>query len=109
MRYTMDKDLDMLPEDLTHALYRTVQESVENILRHANAKNVKIGLSTEGNIVRLAIEDDGVGFSEMDLSHDKFGIRGMRERIEMLGGILSVVSKPGTGTNVVAEVERKDD
>jgi signal transduction histidine kinase len=109
IKFSMDKDLDMLPEDITHCLYRTAQESLENILRHANASTVSISLVSEENKVNLVIKDNGTGFQESDIQKEHFGIRGMRERVEMLGGELTIDSDPGSGTNVLVELVREND
>jgi signal transduction histidine kinase len=107
--FKMDKNLDMLPEDLTHALYRTAQESFENVLRHAGAKTVVVKLFSEGNRSVFTVKDDGIGFSDIEMGMENYGIRGMRERIEMLGGQLTIDSSPGKGTRVRAELEHRDD
>jgi len=107
--FSMDKDLDMLPEDITHCLYRTAQESLENILRHASASSVSISLLSEADKINLSIRDNGSGFDSSAIKKDLFGIRGMRERVEMLGGTLSIDSQPGSGTQVLVELEREND
>ena len=109
VNFSMDKDLDMLPEDITHCLYRTAQESLENILRHATASIVSISLLPDANTITLTIRDDGTGFDVSDIRKDHFGIRGMRERVEMLGGRLTIKSQSGSGTQVLVELEREND
>jgi signal transduction histidine kinase len=107
--FSIDKDLDMLPEDITHCLYRTAQESLENILRHATASAVSISLMPEANKITFSIKDNGTGFDSSEIRKDHFGIRGMRERVEMLGGELSIDSQPGSGTQVFVELVREND
>jgi signal transduction histidine kinase len=103
----LEKELDMLPESATHCLYRCAQESIENALRHANAKKVTIRLAGEGEQVALTITDDGAGFDPAEQSQDRLGLRGMRERVEMLGGHLSVASAKKQGTTVTVRLGRK--
>lgn len=100
--FQLDPDLDMLPEDFSHCLYRVAQEAVENILRHARAKNVTVKLFQYGKSVVLSIKDDGIGLNMDETDSLQMGIRGMRERVEMLSGNFLIGSKKGHGTEVKA-------
>ena len=88
------------------ALFRALQEGLSNVLRHAGARTVAIGLSVHSSGVRLVVRDDGRGVP--DTSHDRLeheghmGLAGMRERISALGG--SVRFGPGTETGAALEV-----
>jgi signal transduction histidine kinase len=104
--FHLDQQMDTLPEDLAHCLYRVTQEAAENILRHAGAEQVEVSLLSEGNSVILAIRDDGSGFDMNGLESRHLGVRGMRERVEMLGGELSVNSALNQGTEVKAVIDR---
>jgi signal transduction histidine kinase len=96
-------DARLAPE-LETVLYRVTQESLNNIGKHARASRVTVSLATENGGVRLRIHDDGVGFDPLaarELVGDgHFGLAGMRERVEMVGGRLVVDSVPGEGTTV---------
>ena len=85
-------------------LLRIVQESLNNIRKHADATQVKLTLSQAGDQVRLVMEDNGKGF---DAAHDQpnnhHGLRFMQERAELLGAELQVTSAPGKGTRVCAD------
>jgi signal transduction histidine kinase len=107
--FHLDKDLDMLPEDVTHCLYRCAQEAIENTLRHAKAKNVAVNLTAEDDNVVLTIHDDGMGFDPQLLGKEHLGIRGMRERVEILGGTLTIESTKGSGTEVRVTLKRNND
>lgn len=85
------------------ALYRVAQEAFTNIAKHAEAKHVWLTLAMLPGEVCLQIEDDGIGFDEAKTRHS-FGLRGMRERMEMLGGRVSITSSTGQGTTVCATV-----
>lgn len=76
-------------------IYRLVQEGITNAIRHGNAKGITISMNREKGGVRVNIQDDGVGFAELK---EGYGITGMRERIEKLGGSLELTSKPRSGT-----------
>jgi signal transduction histidine kinase len=107
--FHLEKELDMLPEDITHCLYRCVQEAVENTLRHANAKKVTVNLMAEGEEVVLSIRDDGKGFEPQEPGKEHLGIRGMRERVEMLGGTLTIESVKKLGTEIKVTLKRNHD
>jgi two-component system, NarL family, sensor histidine kinase DevS len=93
-----------LPPDVETALYRIVQESLTNVVKHARAGHVSIVLTQKDGSVSVVVEDDGVGFEPGRVRGDGIGLVGMRERIGLLGGRLTVESRPGAGTTFVAEV-----
>jgi signal transduction histidine kinase len=91
------------------ALFRIVQESLTNVVLHAQAHHVDILINRgRGNLVAV-IEDDGIGFIPSPPGmEDHLGLFGMRERVEMLGGKLTLESSPGKGTTVKVEVPCDD-
>jgi signal transduction histidine kinase len=93
-----------LAPELETVLYRVTQESLTNIGKHAHASRVTVSLASEQDGVRLRIQDDGVGFDPLAarglVADGHFGLAGMRERVEMVGGRLVVDSTPGEGTTV---------
>jgi signal transduction histidine kinase len=93
-----------LPADVETTLYRVVQESLTNIVKHANAHNVSVSLARRGSAVAAVIEDDGAGFDQRAVREDAVGLLGMRERLALLDGRLEVESRAGAGTTIVAEV-----
>jgi signal transduction histidine kinase len=97
-----------LEPDLETVLYRVTQETLNNIGKHAGASRVTVSLAAENGSVRLRINDDGVGFDPVAaarlLSEGHFGLAGMRERVEMVGGNISIDSAPGRGTSVAVEM-----
>jgi PAS domain S-box-containing protein len=89
-------------------LYRVIQEAITNIMRHSQAQNVGIVINHERNHIYVVIEDDGIGFDvQASLERGRLGLLGMRERVEMLGGTMTLESGPGTGTAVYLEVPDK--
>jgi signal transduction histidine kinase len=93
-----------LPGEAETALYRIVQEALTNVIKHANARTVSVVLTRKGEAVVVVIEDDGRGF-DLTANRDKgLGLVGMRERIALVGGRLSVESAPDRGTTVAVEV-----
>jgi signal transduction histidine kinase len=91
-----------LPSELETVLFRIVQETLTNIVRHAEASRVSILLTAKNGAVTAVVEDDGVGFDPLTVSG--LGLVGMRERVELVGGRLQIESGAGAGTTVVAEV-----
>ncbi len=88
-------------EDIILASYRTIQESLTNILRHARAKQVQIEVRLENGHLHASIRDDGCGFPLKSLTYcSGIGILGMRERAEMLRGRLDIDSSVGQGTRL---------
>jgi signal transduction histidine kinase len=96
-----------LPEQVEQHLLRISQEAVTNILKHAQAKHIWIKLHMEARKLYLRIKDDGRGFEQDGVFSSlagHFGIIGMRERAERLGGELRLASHPGEGTEVEISV-----
>lgn len=81
-------------------LLRIAHEALNNIERHADAKHVSVALSQANGCLTLRVADDGRGFNNADVNDDRFGLTGMRERAEMIGGRLQVTSTIGQGTAI---------
>jgi signal transduction histidine kinase len=100
-----------LAPDIETALYRVTQESLNNVSKHAGASRVTVSLAAENGSVRLLINDDGVGFDPAMaarlLSEGHFGLAGMRERVELVGGRFQIDSGPGQGTTVAVEMANR--
>jgi signal transduction histidine kinase len=95
---------ERLPEEVETALYRIVQESLTNVVKHARARRVSILLARKEGSVKAVIEDDGRGFDPAEQVGDGFGLVGMRERLALLGGRLEIESDADAGTTIAAEV-----
>ncbi len=110
IRLDVPDTLPELPPDVEQCVFRIAQESLENIVRHANANRVKLRLGIETNRLQMEISDDGVGvdLDELDL-HDKLGLQGMRERAAEIQGKFDVFSQPGQGMTIRFSVEAPDD
>jgi signal transduction histidine kinase len=89
--------------DQERLVYRLVQESLNNVVKHANASSVDLLVKEADGAIQIALGDDGDGFDTGGPTAGR-GLRGMRERIELLGGEIEVSSKPGEGTKVSARV-----
>ena len=95
-----------LSPDSEQELYRLVQEALNNVLKHAHAGRVGVRLGLGNGVATLEVVDNGVGFEASLQGTEGFGLRGMRERVERLGGSLRIDSSPGAGTRLYVEVPR---
>jgi signal transduction histidine kinase len=95
---------ERLPPETETVLYRLVQEALTNVVKHAGAESVSIVVARRGGGVSAVVEDDGRGYLPDEVREDALGLVGMRERLALLSGSLTVESTPGQGTALVAYV-----
>lgn len=98
---------DRLPEHIEVALYRIAQESLQNVVKHADASVARLRFTACDGIARLEVTDDGIGFEVGRTAGDGpggYGMRSMAERAELVGGRLAVRSRPGAGTTVTVTI-----
>ena len=89
--------------------YRTAQEALTNISKHARCDQVTIDLTDTGNVLTLEISDNGQGFSPSEQSKPKaFGLKGLHERAKSVGGWLDVSTSAGRGTSIILSVPLTD-
>lgn len=109
-KFTVDGDEDLLiPEDISICIYRTLQEAITNILKHAAASQGEVVLKLLDDKVILVVCDNGIGFAVPRrlgqlLDDDRFGLVGLRERLEILNGSLEIKSTQGSGTYICARI-----
>jgi signal transduction histidine kinase len=100
-------DSGPIPKNVAIALFRIVQEGLTNIVRHAEARRVRLQVTSDGTVYAFTLSDDGCGFDAKDpqfrWSH---GITGMRQRVRALGGRFDLESSPGGGTSLHVEVPK---
>jgi PAS domain S-box-containing protein len=96
-----------LSTDKEIALYFIAQEALNNILRHAKAKNIMVTLKQGRKNVILEIEDDGRGFDPKNLDRGGLGLPNMSERTSKIRGKLKILSRPGQGTRIIVTVPRE--
>jgi signal transduction histidine kinase len=94
---------ERLEPDLETGVYRIVQEALTNAVKHGNASRASVEVIEDASHISLTVRDDGSGF-DPTAHTEGFGLAGMRERVELLGGTISVISQPSQGTAVAVEV-----
>lgn len=103
------ENLDDFPPEVEQCFYRVAQEALENIARHAQAGSILVRLEHDPNRLSLLVADDGVGFDpSQSLEARQLGLKGMRERAELIGASLQIESQVGEGVKLrlSAEVDR---
>ncbi len=108
-----------LPTDVHVALYRIAQEAMNNIVKHAGARQVEVGLRCThvsagidrepAERVELEVKDDGRGFDPSSVAPDRLGLGIIRERAQAIGAQLQIISQPGQGTRIVVEWQTRSD
>ena len=93
-----------LPSKYEVALFRLIQESVQNALKHAEAKEIQVKLEICKEAITVTVRDDGKGFDKNQRRNDSFGLIGMKERVDLLEGQITIDSKKGTGTLVMIQI-----
>ena len=94
-----------LPVEVETNLLRIGQEAINNAVKHARANRIEVGLNFDTRKVQLSIRDDGRGFDPREqIADGHFGLLGMRERAEQIGGVLSIDSAPERGTQIAVDV-----
>src|SRR5437588_941535 len=92
-------------QDLNTAFFRIFQETLTNVIRHAQATRVEVTLKEEQGYLLMEVRDNGRGISSDEITNTKsIGLLGMRERAALLGGELAIVGKPGKGTSVTVKI-----
>lgn len=105
-KFEDDGKLKPLEDDLLMQLFRSVREALLNVVRHAQAKKVKVSIKKDTDIVTIIVQDDGVGFaaSENTFSYEKtegFGLFSIRECLNPFGATMNIESQPGKGTKFI--------
>jgi signal transduction histidine kinase len=100
-------EINLLSIDEQQVVYRIAQEAIENVIKHANASQIEISMDEDAGEFEMSIRDDGIGCEE-EINTDGFGILGMRERANLIGGELDVQSQKGEGCTVVFRLDRSN-
>ncbi len=101
LELAITEDLPALSPDVEQCLYRVAQEAIANVMGHAAAKKLTVKLASAKGKLTLSVEDDGAGFDiEKVNKKAHFGLTGMREHAQLIGGKLKITSQPGAGTKI---------
>ncbi|MFD1926838.1 sensor histidine kinase [Sporosarcina siberiensis] len=95
--------------DFEVAIFRLVQESVSNALKHGNCKDIWVKIEWLHDIINIMVKDNGKGFNPNEVRDKSFGLIGMRERIDLLKGEMKIQSTPGNGTTILFRIPLKDE
>ncbi len=87
-----------------NVIYRIVQEALSNARQHSQSTRIVVSIVQRGDRLRIEIRDEGVGFDPQNVSENRFGLEGIRERARLMGGKCSIRSKPGGGTAVIVQL-----
>lgn len=105
VKFSLGGMTQQLPAEIEKDMLRIGQEALNNVVKHAHASRVNVGLALSKDQLHLTVEDDGLGFApEHQCVGTGFGLNGMRERAKSLGGICRIYSQPGQGTKLEAVV-----
>jgi PAS domain S-box-containing protein len=105
VRLTVDETLAEVSEPHASAIYRIVQESLTNVVRHADAKVVEVHVHAENSHASVTVRDNGKGIEPTDqVKHGSFGLLGIKERARLLGGEATIDNHPGGGVIVKARL-----
>jgi signal transduction histidine kinase len=109
LKFEINDELgERLPAGIESVLYRIAHESLNNVLKHARATEVSIRLQREPRAIQCSVRDNGVGFDvqavDVHGGEHGFGLKGMRERLSVLGGALQINAAPNKGTEVVVHI-----
>jgi signal transduction histidine kinase len=99
-----DLSCGLLPMTVKEGIYRTVQEALTNVVKHAQATSVLIHVASQQEGLALTIEDNGKGFDIASGARDGFGLRSMEERVHLIEGKFQIKTKPGQGCCIRIEV-----
>ncbi len=107
--FVQDVQFDRLAPPLETTVFRIVQESLTNVRRHSGSSRVKVTLTGHNDRLRVEIQDWGTGFDPDQVDENHFGLRGIRERARLLGGLASIDASPAGGTRIVVELPLLED
>jgi len=112
--FVNDGNQKRLDDDIRVLLFRNVRELLINVVKHAQANKVKVSIRKVKDNIRVSVEDDGVGFNPVEVAsmaakRAEFGLFSIRERLEQLGGLIEIDSKPGRGSKITMTAPLKNE
>ncbi len=107
LQLSITEPLPPLAPEVTHCLYRVAQEAITNVVYHANAKTLSVTMHVNGDGTQLTVTDDGIGFEPNKEYSNHWGVEGIRERAQLVGGELLIESQVDCGTTVNLHIPEK--
>lgn len=104
IEFVHDVAFERLAPPLESAVFRIVQESLQNASRHSQSDTVRVELIQRGNRIHVEVRDWGVGFDPKTIEEQRFGLQGIRERVRLLDGQVVIESSPGKGTHITVDL-----
>ena len=104
IQFIHDVETEQLAHPLETAIFRAVQEALTNAARHSRSQKVRVELFEGVDKISVLVKDWGVGFELNNIAQGRFGLRGIRERVRLLGGQVSITTAPGQGTELYIEL-----
>jgi two-component system, NarL family, sensor histidine kinase DegS len=95
---------ERLAPPMENAIFRIVQESLQNACRHSHSERIHISLVQRNNCMRIDVRDWGIGFDPNGVEEHRFGLQGIRERVRLLDGRVSIESTANQGTHISVEL-----
>lgn len=108
INFTSSGNEDRIPSDYEIAIFRLVQECINNALKHGQSKEINVKIEWTKKDINIVVKDDGVGFDTSQKKEQSFGLMGMRERIDLLEGQMKIHSIIGNGTIVIFKIPYPD-
>lgn len=104
IEFANEVEFERVAPILENAIYRIVEEGLNNACRHSHSNWVRVELTQRGDRLQIVIRDRGVGFNPDEIGERHFGVAGIRERARLLGGLATIDSAPGKGTSLAVEL-----
>jgi len=102
--FTHDVYFERIAPALEMAIYRIVQEGLNNVWKHSKLLKAEVEIRQEGDQIHVVVKDDGEGFDIKEVKSRSYGLRGIRERAKLLGGRAQITSSPGNGTAIAVNL-----
>ncbi|TVP84131.1 MAG: sensor histidine kinase [Alkalicoccus sp.] len=108
--FRISEEVFRLREEIETAVYRFIQETVRNAVKHGDPHHIDITIRMEKQQITISVRDDGTGFDDAMFNDYSFGLEGLKERMQLFGGTTVIQSQPGSGTVITASipVDRND-
>jgi len=105
IKFVRDGEIDFIKGEQEVILFRMIQESLHNVVKHADAKNIEIKAQINHESATFSVSDDGIGFNRRQVKSAGMGLANLEERARLINAHLEIFSFPGAGTNIIINLE----